>query len=368
MSYVFWNNKGGVGKSTLTFQLASTYARENQEQEVYVIDLSPQCDVSRMVLGGGFYKGEEKILDIMRANPRKTILQYLSDCYSDVPTNGQWPRLQDYILEPNKERNSEAPLLPSNLRLVCGDFDLERALQTVSSLTQPPTRGGRVPTGPSYSVYLLIRSFVRHLSLELEKTGKGRVFIDTDPYYNVLSTHLGLFAADDWITLYSPGSQASQYAVYRSLEFLYHSNYGLSSEVIFQNTNHPQPWHDSRGNILDVPSINVPRFYMLLSNMTRPYSGKNETPYSTPQLLHKNTMKEVKSRVTELKLEEPEHDKYIWNLQRLGLICDYNGIDIHMLEEKKAYPQPEQSHKYPVNSKQQLEAYQNKITEVSKLL
>ncbi len=188
------------------------------------------------------------------------------------------------------------------------------------------------------------------------------------PDQSVLSTHLGLFAADDWITLYSPGSQASQYAVYRSLEFLYNSEYGLTAQVEIENNNYPKPWHDNRGQDLNVPEINVPKFYILLSNMTRPYSGKQKDPYSSPMLLHKNTRTEVKNKVDELDLGKPDHDEYIWNFQRLGLICDYNGIDIHMLKFKKSYPQPDQSMKYPVNSNQQLEAYRKKISEVASKL
>ncbi|MBF8402301.1 ParA family protein, partial [Klebsiella pneumoniae] len=37
--YAVWNNKGGVGKSYLTFQLASEYARQNPTKKVLVIDL-----------------------------------------------------------------------------------------------------------------------------------------------------------------------------------------------------------------------------------------------------------------------------------------------------------------------------------------
>lgn len=61
-SYVLWANKGGIGKSTLTFQLACKYARTNSEIPTFVIDLSPQCDVSRMLLGGGGGKERKKSL------------------------------------------------------------------------------------------------------------------------------------------------------------------------------------------------------------------------------------------------------------------------------------------------------------------
>ncbi|WP_094187757.1 ParA family protein [Xanthomonas oryzae] len=41
--YVVWNNKGGVGKSTITFHVASRYAELNPEKQVLVIDLCPQA-------------------------------------------------------------------------------------------------------------------------------------------------------------------------------------------------------------------------------------------------------------------------------------------------------------------------------------
>lgn len=44
--YAIWNNKGGAGKSYLTFQIASEYARTHPEQNILVVDLCPQegCD------------------------------------------------------------------------------------------------------------------------------------------------------------------------------------------------------------------------------------------------------------------------------------------------------------------------------------
>ena len=39
--YALWNNKGGVGKSYLTFQVAAEYARTHRDQKVLVVDLCP---------------------------------------------------------------------------------------------------------------------------------------------------------------------------------------------------------------------------------------------------------------------------------------------------------------------------------------
>ena len=40
-SYALWNNKGGVGKSTITFHLSMRYAERNPKKKVLVIDLCP---------------------------------------------------------------------------------------------------------------------------------------------------------------------------------------------------------------------------------------------------------------------------------------------------------------------------------------
>ena len=42
--YAIWNNKGGVGKSTLAFHLASAYADKNPDQRVLIVDMCPQAN------------------------------------------------------------------------------------------------------------------------------------------------------------------------------------------------------------------------------------------------------------------------------------------------------------------------------------
>ena len=61
-SYAIWNNKGGVGKSTITFHLAMRYAELHPDINVLVIDLCPQANSSMMLLGGGS-SGEDQIID-----------------------------------------------------------------------------------------------------------------------------------------------------------------------------------------------------------------------------------------------------------------------------------------------------------------
>ena len=50
--YALWNNKGGVGKSFLTFSLACEYAISHPDEDVLVLDLCPQANITEMLFGG----------------------------------------------------------------------------------------------------------------------------------------------------------------------------------------------------------------------------------------------------------------------------------------------------------------------------
>ncbi|MFB6327623.1 ParA family protein [Pantoea deleyi] len=372
-SYVLWANKGGIGKSTLSFQLASKYARLNSDTPTFVIDLSPQCDVSRMLLGGGKWDGESKILELMQSATRKTVYQYLRECVRDVPNGLGWPSISNFIVKPNNVRDPDAMDLPDNLYMICGDFDLERATHDIESMIQPPKRGGLVPTGAYYSRYLLPRTFLRKAVEDIEDQYPGAVvFIDTDPYYSVVTTHLGLLAAENLITAYSPSSQASQYAVYRSLEFLHANGYSLNDEIIRENTLYPLPWFDSRDNPLTVPLIRIPTLSHVISNMTTSKASVGEPRYSQPQQLHRSVMNAVNTEITtKLAALNQTHipiTDHIWSLQRLGLICDYNGIDMSCIVTGGRYSQPDNDELYRVDRSQdnqvQVNAYNDRIAAV----
>jgi chromosome partitioning protein len=76
--YALWNNKGGVGKIYLSFQIAAEYARTHPEKNVLVVDVCPQCNVSVMLLGG-MQRGEGVVDQLGSSNPRRTIAGYVRD-------------------------------------------------------------------------------------------------------------------------------------------------------------------------------------------------------------------------------------------------------------------------------------------------
>ena len=77
-SYVIWNNKGGVGKSTITFHIASMYAENNPDRNVVVIDMCPQANSSMMLMGGGT-AAETHLQDLIIGDTPKTVVGYLTD-------------------------------------------------------------------------------------------------------------------------------------------------------------------------------------------------------------------------------------------------------------------------------------------------
>jgi cellulose biosynthesis protein BcsQ len=95
-SYVIWNNKGGVGKSTITFHIASVYAEKNPGRDVVVIDMCPQANVSMMLMGGGSI-GENNLqllINGLSIGYPKTVVGYITDSILKIDTDN----LSNYIV------------------------------------------------------------------------------------------------------------------------------------------------------------------------------------------------------------------------------------------------------------------------------
>ncbi|MBC6415353.1 MAG: ParA family protein [Bdellovibrionales bacterium] len=58
--YAIWNNKGGVGKTFLSFMLSVEYAIKNPSKKIIVVDMCPQANLSEIFLGGN-NKGSKQL-------------------------------------------------------------------------------------------------------------------------------------------------------------------------------------------------------------------------------------------------------------------------------------------------------------------
>ncbi|RWX51839.1 CobQ/CobB/MinD/ParA nucleotide binding domain-containing protein [Candidatus Electrothrix marina] len=203
--YAIWNNKGGVGKSYLTFQLASEYARQNPSKKVLVADLCPQANSSSMLLGG-MTEGEKILTQIHTSKPRCTISGYIEDRILSPYVSPQSGA--SYITNVAQYNNR----VPSNLYLVVGDERLEMQASKVTGATFPgPQEAWRI-------VHLWVRDLIADI-LTSWNNEDSCVFIDCNPSFSIY-TELALTAADRLIIPFSADG-SSKRAVKAVLSLVY---------------------------------------------------------------------------------------------------------------------------------------------------
>lgn len=166
--YAFWNNKGGVGKSYLTFQVASEYARAHSDKKVLVIDLCPQANASGMLLGG-MVSGERALAEL---SPSRTIATYIEDRIVSPYIN---PNTGTRYLTQISQHNSR---VPSNLFLIAGDETLEIQASRVLGATRPG------PSDAWRSVHLWIADLINDVRISWNQDNIT-VFIDCNPSFSI---------------------------------------------------------------------------------------------------------------------------------------------------------------------------------------
>ena len=97
-TFVVWTNKGGVGKTTLTFHTAVQYAIDNPDKRVLVIDACPQANISATLLthilskngkeAPQLHRGEFLIPEVLALRSERLGGQQVSGCFSSVPPTG----------------------------------------------------------------------------------------------------------------------------------------------------------------------------------------------------------------------------------------------------------------------------------------
>lgn len=97
------NNKGGVGKTTLAFNLAVSLAKKGYK--IVLVDLDPQCNLSRLAQGKEYY---EKNLFSVEEKTIYSVLKGVIEGGADIDTSIQFVKLPQH----------------DNLSLLKGDINL----------------------------------------------------------------------------------------------------------------------------------------------------------------------------------------------------------------------------------------------------
>jgi chromosome partitioning protein len=203
--YGIWNNKGGVGKSYLTFQIATEYAVTHPNQRVLVVDLCPQANASSMLLGG-IVRGERHLSEIAALSPKRTIAGYVEERIGSPYVN---PKVGAKFVMKVRDFNRA---IPANLFLVVGDEALEVQSSRVSNATRP---------GPN-DAWRLVHGWISDLLGDVWKSWNvetSTAFIDCNPSFSIY-TELAMTAADKLIIPFSADG-SSKRAVRAVLALLY---------------------------------------------------------------------------------------------------------------------------------------------------
>ncbi len=250
-TYGLWNNKGGVGKSTITFHLAARYAEQHPDRNVLVIDLCPQANASMMLLGGGT-NGENTVLSHCTAPTPRTVVGYLSTVISNG-SGAPLPDPQDFLVKVATTNHH----LTDNIYLLCGDGNLEPMAPAINNAAFAPPLTSQAQ--PWRWVHLVFRRFIEDLA-HRRTDQDWIVFVDTNPSFSIY-TELALSAVDRLIT---PVNADDSSRVATNAMF-----------ILLHGQTPPHPIYGSWTFAARAPlqNVSVPKIHLVVGNRLTQYGG-----------------------------------------------------------------------------------------------
>ncbi|ABO49526.1 ATPase domain protein [Desulforamulus reducens MI-1] len=180
--YAFYNNKGGVGKTTLCFNAASLYAQKNPNTQVLVIDMCPQANISQFLLGGGQqgYKTTQKLQSLAG---RKNVVGFI-DWLLKGNSNFKTPNTSYKINVSSYNKH-----IPTNVYLIAGDSFLESLSLALNYAVINPANT------QAWKEYMTAIRRLCEYEYEYEKLENLVVFIDCNPSFSIY-TQMALTSSD----------------------------------------------------------------------------------------------------------------------------------------------------------------------------
>ena len=206
--YCFWNNKGGTGKTTLSFEAITKYASVNPNEKILIIDMCPQANLSELLLGGLVGNGAKNLNDLYKTDKRKSVGGYFQE---RIRSPYKMPSINyhDFICVPY-EKNTH---IPRNIDLFAGDSLVE--LQASSISTQASNNLAGVDSW--ISVIAWIKDF-----LILTENQYDMIFIDSNPSFSIY-TQIAIAASEYLIVPIMPDDSSR-----RALQNVFALVYGLN--------------------------------------------------------------------------------------------------------------------------------------------
>ena len=239
MRHCIWNNKGGVGKTFLTYAFSTEYAKANPNKLVVVIDMCPQSNVSEMLLGGNG-TGENNLFKIHEN--KQTISHYIAERLKSPYNINLTGSETSYFIKPKDYNNK----MPDNLRLVAGSSDLDLYSKGIEFFANASRQANQKDAWKNVKSWLA--SLIEVQESRLDARYKEAIFfIDCNPSF-ASYTELALVASDRLIIPCTADG-----ASVRALKNVFKIVYGIGAEddyiAMFSK--------DMRDNKLPLPIISL---------------------------------------------------------------------------------------------------------------
>lgn len=240
----FWNNKGGTGKTSLSFQTICAFASQRRESKILVIDVCPQANLSELFLGGQEHEGGKNLLTLHGQIPRRSIGGYFQGRLpkpfdaTSIATSSFICRVSDF--------NSK---VPDNIYLMAGDPLLELQSNAISTLANTQIPG----TDSWVSVVKWIKDFIKATEGEFDFG-----FIDMNPSFSMY-TQIAL-AACDRVVLPVTADDSSRRGIQNALSLIF--GIKLPSEIYAQHNFHTR---------MNAGALKLPKIHLVVKNRLTQY-------------------------------------------------------------------------------------------------
>ena len=309
MKYMIWNNKGGVGKTFITYTLATEYAISYPDEDVVVADLCPQANVSEMLLGGNgagernlqkCYDNQRTIASYIKARYDKSRFGKLGD------ETGYFVKVADF----NKE-------MPPNIYLVPGDMDLDICSTIINYLAQAPEK----------MAWLKSRKFLADLIEPFvggHKNRKKMYFFDCNPSFTNY-TEMAVIASDR-IIVPCTADAASIRGIHNIFRMIYGIKVGqeFSDDAVF----------DTFSSKIKDAGIQPPKVHLFIQNKSRVLDA-------SATMAFKAHIEAIKNIAEALKKDHPEqftdNDNVVLNIKdgnTLTSIVNHTGLPLSKVQSK----------------------------------
>ncbi|MEA9824581.1 ParA family protein [Xanthomonas campestris pv. raphani] len=326
--FAFYNNKGGVGKTTLCQNAACLYAEKNPGELVLVIDLCPQANVSQFLLGGG-HKGYAANQRLQTHSSRKNIVGFMD--WLLAGNSGFTSLPSSYMTAPGTINS----YVPPNLRLIAGDSFLESLTLALNFATMNPAN--------IYAWREYVTAIRRLCSLELVMTEykSAKVFIDCNPSFSIY-TQMALVSAN-YLIIPVMADFSSLEGIKGILMLLY-GKYPSAATLTYANK------VVTFNRQIQQFGLKLPRIYELVFNNYTVNSGVATAYDSVRQELIKYSYDQyVADSSLFAACNDPITDQEDWEEYYISNVKDFHtsgkvsaslGIPLHRLPEKTDYVMP----------------------------